>query len=597
MRRRLPNWLGLCVAAATLLLLARGDALAAGSGRRWVAASELADLVTADGGGPLEADAVRAAQAPRPTLDPRAPATVPASEQAPIPQDAPPGEPPPQQLRAAVLNVDFPDPSIVWGGDAWYAFATNRDGRNVQVSASPDLASWLPPTDAAPQRPGWAVPGATWAPSVAKLGDTWVLYVSMGSADGSQCVDRLTSAVPGGPYAPLPFQPPLVCDGTGGTGAIDPSIMVADDGTPYLYWKAAGATGYQLFGSALSRDGLHLVGDPVRLLGAAAGWQRGGVENPSMVHAGSAADGAWWLIYSGAYWATSSYATGYARCSSPLGPCSDQSGSGPWLGSRDGVAGPGGGAVVAGPDGRYRIAFHAWAGGVGYASGGRRVLHIEPLDVSGSRPVVSDAAPTGTLEVAQTTPAGLTLSGWALDPDTPTPVTMHVVVNGRTVSSFAADGERADLAPAHPFTGTRHGFNLDLGLADGRHHVCITAEDDVHQVTPELGCTDLDVSSLPFGVLDRATALVDGRAQLAGWAIGPRTAEPIAVQVTVDGVTVASGTANVGRPDVGRSHPAYGAAHGFAIDVPVPPGRHTLCAYAVLDDDQPAPQLGCQQLG
>jgi hypothetical protein len=592
-RWRLPNFLGLCAAAAVLVLLARGDALAAGTGKHWLPPGELSDLVTADGGDPLESDAVRAAEAPRTTLDPKAPITIADPAQQPLPTDPPPGAPPPRRLRPAVLGVDFPDPTIVWGGDAWYAFATNRDGRNVQVSASPDLLTWLPPTDAAPQRPGWAVPDATWAPAVAKVGDKWVLYVSMGSADGSQCIDRLTSAEPAGPYQPLPFQPPLMCAGSGGTGAIDPAVLVADDGTPYLYWKAAGATGQQLFAGKLTPDGLQLASYPVHLLTADAGWQRGGIENPSMVHVGDS----WTLVYSGAYWATSEYAMGYATCSSPLGPCTDQSRSGPWLSSRDGVEGPGGGAIALGPDGRYRLAYHAWAGSVGYRGGGQRVLHVEPLDLSGGAPAVDDAAPAGVLESVQTTPGGLSLTGWAVDPDTPSPVTLHLIVNGRTVSTFAATDDRPDVAMARPFAGSAHGFHRDIALADGHHRVCLTAEDDLEQSLPELGCADVDVSSVPFGVLDRVVPAAGGKVQLAGWAIGPRTADPIAVQVTVDGRTVATSTANVARDDVATAHPAYGPAHGFTIDVPVEPGPHELCAYAVLDDDQPAPQLGCHTIG
>jgi hypothetical protein len=261
------------------------------------------------------------------------------------------------------------------------------------------------------------------------------------------------------------------------------------------------------------------------------------------------------------------------------------------------VVGPGGGAIALGPDGRYRIAFHAWSGNVGYRAGGQRVLHIEPLDLSSGGPAVADAAPAGALESAQTTPGGLSLTGWAVDPDTPAPVTLHLVVNGRTVSTFAAADERPDVAMARQFAGSAHGFHRDIELADGHHRVCVTAEDDLQQSTPELGCTDVDVSSVPFGALDRVAPIAGGQVKLAGWAIGPRTADPISVQVTIDGRTVATSAANVPRADIATAHPAYGPAHGFTLDVPVEPGPHELCAYAVLDDDQPAPQLGCQTLG
>src|SRR5689334_11844222 len=97
-RWRLPNFLGLCAAAAVLVLLARGDALAAGNGKHWLPPGELTDLVTADGGQPLESDAVRAAEAPVTTLDPKAPITADPVDQV-LPTDPPPGDPPPRHLR------------------------------------------------------------------------------------------------------------------------------------------------------------------------------------------------------------------------------------------------------------------------------------------------------------------------------------------------------------------------------------------------------------------------------------------------------------------------------------------------------------------
>jgi hypothetical protein len=575
------------------VLVARGDALAAGSGRHWVPSGELHDLVTPDDGGSLESDAVRAASGPRTTLDPKAPITVADPATAPLTTDPPPGPPGPQVLRPAVLSTDFPDPSIVWGDGLWYAFATNANGRNVQVSASPDLVHWMPPTDAAPERPGWARPNSTWAPMVAKVAGQWVLYVSMGNAYGGQCLDRLTSDSPGGPYRPLPFQPPLICEQTGGTGSIDPSLVLGDDGTPFLSWKAVGGEDRQLFAAPMTLDGLFFAGPPVHLLTADARWQDGGIENPSMVRI---AANQWWLIYSGAFWGSDEYALGYARCASPLGPCIDASRSGPWLATRDDVPGPGGGAIALGPDGRYRLAFHAWAGGVGYRAGGQRVLHVEPLTLGSDGPSIGDNAPVGSLETAQLTPAGFTLAGWAVDPDTPASVKVHVVVNGRTIAIVPAGGERPDVAAASPMAGSKHGFHFDLDLAEGPQHVCVTMEDDVLQSTPQLGCVDVDVTAEPFGSLDQVTHSKGGGVRVAGWAIGPRTASPIAVQVTLDGRTVATALADGVRTDIGEARPAYGASHGFTVDVPGPiePGDHELCAYAVVDDNRPAPQLGCQ---
>ena len=81
---------------------------------------------------------------------------------------------------------------------------------------------------------------------------------------------------------------------------------------------------------------------------------------------------------------------------------------------------------------------------------------------------------------------------------------------------------------------------------------------------------------------------------MTGWAIAPSTADSIAVDIYVDGMYVSSAPADIPRDDVAAAWPAYGAAHGFSTTVPVTgPGPHTICAYAIVDDNQPAPQLGC----
>ena len=69
----MPSFLGPFAVAVAIALLARGDALAAGNGKHWLPPAELTDLVTAEGGAPLESDAVRASEAPVTTLDPKAP--------------------------------------------------------------------------------------------------------------------------------------------------------------------------------------------------------------------------------------------------------------------------------------------------------------------------------------------------------------------------------------------------------------------------------------------------------------------------------------------------------------------------------------------
>ena len=81
-----------------------------------------------------------------------------------------------------VLDQDFPDPTVIRGGDgAFYAYATQGGDpiRNIQVARSTDLVSWQVVGDALPAKPAWA--GRTqdfWAPDVHHAGGRYYLYYS-----------------------------------------------------------------------------------------------------------------------------------------------------------------------------------------------------------------------------------------------------------------------------------------------------------------------------------------------------------------------------------------------------------------------------------
>ena len=64
-------------------------------------------------------------------------------------------------------------------GETYYAYATNSAAGNIQIitvarTSSTGVRSATP----SPHLPAWAAPGATWAPSVLQVGDSFVLYYS-----------------------------------------------------------------------------------------------------------------------------------------------------------------------------------------------------------------------------------------------------------------------------------------------------------------------------------------------------------------------------------------------------------------------------------
>jgi len=560
------------VLAAVVVATSVGAPSALRIGQRQVDAGELGGIVV-----PESAPTFSATGAPtvERSIDGTAvaAATVEAQAAADIRQPPPLPLPPDHQpLRPAVAPFDFPDPWVLAANGRYYAFATNAGGRNVQVSVSDDVFTWATPGDALPTLPLWSRPGQAWAPAVAAIGGRYVLYVSLPvAADDTQCIDRFVADDPAGPYAPV-GDVPLLCNTVGGSGVIDPSPFVAD-GRVFLYWKSAGSRGAELYVTELSADGLQTTGDPHGLLGTSGGWEGGGIENPVMVRAA----GGDMLFYSANWWTDSRYSMGWARCDGPLGPCTK--GGGPWLASRDGVSGPGGGSFFTDGGGQQWVAFHAWGGGVGYGRGGQRQLHLEPVDLSGRAPAFVDRAPTGSLDAVQRVPGGVLVAGSAHDADTARPVDVEVRVNGWPLGGVAADGRR---------------YASVVALAPGHHTVCVNADDDVGMSMPELGCAAIDVVDTASGAVELAgQGGAPGTLQAAGWALDPDTDAPVPVDVYVDRVLAQSLLAAGDRPDVGAAHPGYSAAHGWAIEVAVAPGQHDLCAYAADDGTEPSTNLGC----
>jgi hypothetical protein len=312
---------------------------------------------------------------PAPT---RAPAPIPPSPVAlePKPTPGPLTPAPPADGR------DAPDPFVVRDGDRWALYTTQVGFLNVPVAVSADLATWSAPIDALPELPTWAAWGSTWAPGVLARPGRFVLYFAARSLVlGRQCIGLATASSATGPFA-SPDAQPLVCQSELG-GSIDPYPFADLDGTAYLLWKsdenAFGHTSH-LYVQRLRPDGLALDGDAVVLLANDAQWENPLIENPALL---AAAD-TYVLLYSGGWWESAGYGTGYATCTTPLGPCVKVTTQGPVLGSGGSEVGTGGACVITGPAGDHWLAYHAWTtGALGYGNAGVRTLRFAELGWDG----------------------------------------------------------------------------------------------------------------------------------------------------------------------------------------------------------------------
>ncbi|MET0289325.1 MAG: glycoside hydrolase family 43 protein [Pseudoxanthomonas sp.] len=301
-----------------------------------------------------------------------------------------------------MLDEEFADPFVLPLDDgSLVAFSTNRrgpDGQPMHIpsSSSRDAVQWTAPVDAMPQVPAWARQARPdlWAPEALQVGERYVLFFSARHAtnmrpDGlTLCLGAAVATQPGGPYIPQPE--PLTCGGA--HGVIDVSPFRDRDAIGierlWLLYKTDGnccGTPTTFVVQRLSADGLALVGPPQVIEGAVndADWEGHVVEAPQMVeHAGK-----WYLFYAGNDYGSGAYATGYARCAGPRGPCRDAE-ENPILRSRGGdppLVGPGHQSVFE-HAGRSWIAYHGWRPATA-TSPRYRAMYVQHLAWRDGRPV------------------------------------------------------------------------------------------------------------------------------------------------------------------------------------------------------------------
>jgi hypothetical protein len=218
------------------------------------------------------------------------------------------------------------------------------------------------------------------------------------------------------------------------------------------------------------------------------------------------------------------------------------------------------------------------------ASGGTHRICLSTtgaaLDALGCRTVTLPSGPPfGSFDLATGVPGGVRVGGWAIDPDTATPIPVHVYVDSAG-TALLADQSRPDVAAAFPGYGSPHGFGATVAATPGSHRVCAYGINSGIGANSLIGCkTVVVLAGNPFGSLD-SVVRTSGGIRVAGWAVDPDTTDPTQVHVYVG----PAGTALVAdqtRPDVAGVLPGYGPLHGFVGTVPDPGGPVTVCAYAI----------------
>lgn len=266
-----------------------------------------------------------------------------------------------------VIARDWPDPTVWESDGTYYSVATGLE----TLLTSKDMVTWTDtgrsPITEESRSELFGRSGNIWAPCVTRIGDRWVLYVSIYVNDDNCRIAVMDSDTPDGPFE----WKGILIDGVpdfGVANAIDPFTLV-DKGRVWHF-----------FGSL--EDGIHLVeltSDGLKVKKGSVPVHVAGVRHPAHKFVSEAYEGSyvmkrgdWWYFFAsgGAYY-DETYHLVVTRSHDLSGPYYDREGNvftdgltGPVLASHKGdhFIGPGhNGDVFETADGRTYMYYHSHA--------------------------------------------------------------------------------------------------------------------------------------------------------------------------------------------------------------------------------------------
>ncbi|MFT4306919.1 MAG: hypothetical protein QM604_08515 [Microbacterium sp.] len=107
--------------------------------------------------------------------------------------------------------------------------------------------------------------------------------------------------------------------------------------------------------------------------------------------------------------------------------------------------------------------------------------------------VVQDGSPFGGTDVTVSGTTA-TLHGWAIDPDTTSPIDVHVYVDGVGTAVTTASASRPDVGAVYPAYGSSHGIDTTFTLTAGTHQICSYGINQGSGSNSLLACQTVQVS-------------------------------------------------------------------------------------------------------
>jgi hypothetical protein len=139
-------------------------------------------------------------------------------------------------------------------------------------------------------------------------------------------------------------------------------------------------------------------------------------------------------------------------------------------------------SVVAMPPGRQPVCAY----GINLGPGTNQVLGCRTVDVT--------VDPFGSLDLVKGGSGSLSAAGWSIDPDTASPIGVHLYVDSVLATSWIANLQRGDVGAMFPDYGGGHAFYMTVPAPRGTHLVCAYGLNVGTGSNGVLGCRTVSVS-------------------------------------------------------------------------------------------------------
>lgn len=102
--------------------------------------------------------------------------------------------------------------------------------------------------------------------------------------------------------------------------------------------------------------------------------------------------------------------------------------------------------------------------GINVGAGGNVLL--------GCRMVATSRVPFGSLDAVSAVPGGVSVAGWAIDPDTSDAIEVHTYIDNRGAGGTVTGVARGDVGAVYPTYGSNRGYVATYPAAPGLRNVC-----------------------------------------------------------------------------------------------------------------------------